>query len=84
MKNIWKILLVIFIFIIIGLVIVTDIFDRGQYYSTIVPKEEMIEFYMYKTTEEQEKAFEKNFGNQNIVSQEKKLQKSNYLETDFC
>ncbi len=61
---IWKILLVIFIIIIIGLAIVTDIFDRGQYYSTIVPKEEMIEFYMYKTTEEQEKAFEKNFGNQ--------------------
>ncbi len=24
----------------------------------------MIEFYMYKTTEEQEKAFEKNFGNE--------------------
>jgi hypothetical protein len=50
--------------IIIGFVIVTDIFDRGQYYSTFAPKEEMIEFYMYKTTEEQEKAFEKNFGNE--------------------
>ena len=64
MKTIWKILLVVFIIIIIGFVFVSDVFDRGQYYSTFTPKEEMIEFYMYKTTEEQEKAFEKNFGNE--------------------
>ena len=64
MKTIWKILLVVFIIIIIGFVIVSDVFDRGQYYSTFTPKEEMIEFYMHKTSEEQEKAFEKNFGNE--------------------
>lgn len=64
MKTIWKILLAVFIIIIIGFVFVSDVFDRGQYYATFTPKEEMIEFYMYKTTEEQEKAFERNFGNE--------------------
>ena len=64
MKTIWKIFLAVFIIIIIGFVIVSDVFDRRQYYSTITPKEEMIEFCMYKTSEEQEKAFEKNFGNE--------------------
>jgi len=64
LRTIWKILLIVFIIIIIGFIIVSDVFDRGQYYSTFTPKEEMIEFYMYKTTEEQEKAFEKNFGNE--------------------
>jgi uncharacterized protein YxeA len=63
LKTIWKILIAVFIIIIIGFLIVSDVFDRGQYYSTFTPKEEMIEFYIYKTTEEQEKAFEKNFGN---------------------
>jgi hypothetical protein len=64
LKTIWKILIVVFIIIIIGFVFVSDVFDRGQYYSTYIPREELIEFYMYKTTEEQEEAFEKNFGNE--------------------
>ena len=62
MKILKKILLIIGILAIVGFAIVSDIFDRGQYYSKHIPTDEMNEFYMYKTSEEQEKAFEKHFG----------------------
>lgn len=63
MRPIKKILLAIFIIALIGVIIISDVFDRGQYFSTYKSKDETIEFFMRKTTEEQEKAFEKNFGN---------------------
>ncbi len=63
MKTIKITLLVIFTMALIGLIIVSDIFDRGQYYSVFTPTEEQMEFFMGKTTEEQVTAFEKNFGN---------------------
>lgn len=46
-----------------GFVIILDAFDRGQYYSIGRPEDEFREFFMYKTTEEQERAFSRNFGN---------------------
>lgn len=64
MRTFRKILLAVFIIIILGFVIIYDEFDRGKYYSSILPKEELTEFFIYETTEEQEKAFEKNFGNE--------------------
>lgn len=64
MKIIKKILFAIIIISVIGFAIISDIFDRRQYYSTFPPEEELTEFFMYKTTEEQEKAFEENFGNE--------------------
>jgi hypothetical protein len=64
LRTIKKILLAVFFIAFIGMVIISDIFDRGQYYSTYTPKEETIEFFMRETSEEQEKVFEKNFGNE--------------------
>ena len=57
-----KILLVIGILAIIGFTIIWDISDRGKFYSKHIPTAELNEFYMHKTSEQQEKAFEKNFG----------------------
>ncbi|MFT5753879.1 MAG: hypothetical protein ACI924_001104 [Flavobacterium sp.] len=62
LKILKKILLVIGILAIVGFAIVSDIFDRGQFYSKHIPTDELNEFYMHKTSEQQEKAFEKNFG----------------------
>jgi hypothetical protein len=62
LKILKKILLIIGILAIIGFVIIWDVADRGQFYSKHIPTEELNEFYMHKTTEQQEKAFEKHFG----------------------
>jgi len=62
LKILKKILLVIGILAIIGFTIIWDIADRGQFYSKNIPTDELNEFYLHKTSEQQEKAFEKNFG----------------------
>jgi hypothetical protein len=62
LKILKKILLVIGILAIIGFTIIWDISDRGKFYSKHIPTDELNEFYMHKTSEQQEKAFEKNFG----------------------
>ncbi len=62
LKILKKILLVIGVLAIVGFAIIWDIADRGQFYSKHIPTDELNEFYMHKTSEQQEKAFEKNFG----------------------
>ena len=83
MRTIKKILLAIIIILIIGFVIISDSFDRRQYYSTITPKDEQIEFFMYKTTEDQEKAFEKNFGNRKYQFPRKKVEEIKLFKNTF-
>ena len=62
MKLFNKILLTILILSGIGFLIICDIADRSQFYSKHTPKDELNEFYLNKTPDEQRKAFEKNFG----------------------
>ncbi|RBW57531.1 hypothetical protein DS884_10775 [Tenacibaculum sp. E3R01] len=62
MKILKKILSVIGILAIIVFLIIWDIADRGQFYSKHIATDELNEFYMHKTSEQQVKAFEKNFG----------------------
>ena len=47
---------------IVGLIVVWDIFDRGEYYSVHIPEKEFAEFYRHSDWKEQQKAYEKNFG----------------------
>lgn len=62
MRTIKKILLIIGFIAIVGFVIISDVYDRGRYYSTYTPKDEFQDFHIY-TAEEQQKVYEKNFGN---------------------
>ena len=43
---------------------INDINDRNQFYSVATPEEELKTFFMHKTSEDQEKAYEENFGNE--------------------
>jgi hypothetical protein len=62
MKKRKKILLFIVIIISFITIVLYDEADRSQFYSVIVSKEEFKIFFMHKTSEEQEKAYEENFG----------------------
>ena len=62
MKILKKILMVTGILLIVSLFIFWDVADRGQFYSKRIPIDELNEFLMHKTTEQQEEAFEKHFG----------------------
>ncbi len=55
------------------MIIIYDTVDRNQYYSLDTPKEEFKIFFMHKTTEEQEKAFAQNFGNEKYRFPRKKV-----------
>ncbi len=46
----------------IGITIVWDIFDRGEYYSVHTPEKEFAEFYGHSDWKEQQKTYKKNFG----------------------
>lgn len=62
MKLYKKIFLTILILSCFGFLIICDIADRGQFYSKHIPKDELNEFYINKTPDEQRRAFERNFG----------------------
>ncbi len=46
----------------VGLIVVWDIFDRGEHYSVHIPENEFAEFYGHSDWKEQQKAYENNFG----------------------
>lgn len=83
MKIFKKILLIIGILAIVGLISIWDIFDREQFYSKHISADERNEFYMYKTTEQQEKAFEKNFEVEKYKFPRKKVSKIKLFKNTF-
>lgn len=64
MKILKKIILIIVTIISIITIIFYDISDRNQFYSVATTEEELKTFFMHKTSEEQEKVYEENFGNE--------------------
>lgn len=83
MRTIKRILLSFFIIAFIVFVIVLDASDRGKYYSTNLPKEELNKFFMHKTSEEQEKVFEQNFGNKKYNFPREKVAKVKLFRNKF-
>lgn len=67
MKPIKKISHFILLTVGIGFLVATDLWDRGIFYSRHTPEAEMREFRLYKTTEEVQKAYERNYGNPKYV-----------------
>jgi hypothetical protein len=63
MKLFKKILFVVLIVIGIGVLIAMDIADRDIFYSRHIPEEEIREFHFYKTIEEVQEAYERNYEN---------------------
>ncbi len=63
MKLIKKILFVVLVAIGIGVLVAMDIADRDIFYSRHIPEEELKEFHFYKTIDEVQKAYERNYGN---------------------
>ncbi len=64
LRTIRKISLTVFTISILVFLVISDIFDRGQYYSVAPGEGDFKAFYMNKTTEERQNAFERNFGNE--------------------
>lgn len=64
MKILKKIILFSVIIISLITIIVFDITDRTLFYSATLPSEELKTFFIHKTSEEQEKSFVRNFGNE--------------------
>jgi len=83
LKILKKILLIIGILAIVGLISIWDIFDRGQFYSRHISADEQKEFYMYETWEQQQKAFEKNFGVEKYKFPRKKVSEIKLFKNTF-
>ena len=58
---------------IIGFLLALDFRDRNKFPSNYISEELRIELYAHKTTDQQEKAFEKHFGNPNYSFPRKKV-----------
>ncbi|REG90441.1 hypothetical protein C8P67_1258 [Flavobacterium aquicola] len=71
------------ILLIVGLISIWDLFDRGLFYSRHISTDELNEFYMYKTWEQQEKAFEKNFGVEKYKFPRKKVSEIKLFKNTF-
>lgn len=67
MKLIKKLSLFTLITVGIGFPVATDLWDRGIFYSRHTPEAEIRAFHLYKTTEEVQKAYERNYGNPKYV-----------------
>jgi len=83
LKIFKKILIVIGILAIIVFLIIWDFTDREKFYSENIPTEELNEFYMYKTIDEQQKAFERNFGYGKYKFPRENVEKIKLFKNDF-
>lgn len=64
MKILKKIIIILVIIVAVIIIMIYDNNDRNQFYSVTTPEEELKTFFMHKTSEEQEKTYELNFGNE--------------------
>lgn len=78
-----KIVSIIILLLIVVFAIILDIADRGQFYSKHIPIDELNEFYIHKTTEQQVKAFEKNFGFGKYKFPRERVAKIKLFKNDF-
>lgn len=76
-------MLIIVAIISIIKIIFYDITDRNQYYSITIPEEELKTFFMHKISEEQEKAYKQNFGNEKYKFPRNKVAKIKLYQNKF-
>lgn len=83
MKIIRKIVLIIGILIVLGIIIICDIYDRGIYHSITIPKDVQNTFFINKAGKEQEKVFEQNFGNEKYKFPRENTEKIKLYKNSF-
>ena len=83
MKILKKIIIVLVIIIAAIITMIFDNNDRHQFYSVATPEEELKTFFMHKTSEEQEKAYEQNFGNEKYKFPRNKVAKVKLYQNKF-
>ena len=83
MKILKKIIIISVIIVSVIMIMIYDNNDRNQYYSIITPEEEIKTFFMHKTSEEQEKAYEQNFGNEKYKFPRNKVAKVKLYQNKF-
>ena len=83
MKILKKIIIVSSIIVVIIITMIFDNNDRNQIYSVATPEEELKRFFMHKTSEEQEKAYEVNFGNEKYKFPRNKVAKIKLYNNTF-
>lgn len=83
MKILKKIIIILIIIVSVVIIMINDINDRNQYYSIVTPDEELKTFFMHKTSEEQEKAYKENFGNEEYKFPRKKVAKVKLYQNKF-
>lgn len=83
MKILKKIIIILVIIIAAIITMIFDNNDRHQFYSVATPEEELKTFFMHKTSEEQEKAYEVNFGNEKYKFPRHKVAKIKLYQNTF-
>jgi hypothetical protein len=83
MKILKKITIFLVIIIAVIITMIFDNNDRNQFYSVATPEEELKTFFMHKTSEEQEKAYEVNFGNKKYIFPRQKVAKIKLYQNTF-
>lgn len=73
MKILKKIIIILIIIVSVIIIMIYDINDRNQFYSVATAEEELKTFFMHKTSEVQEIAYEENFGNEKYKFPRKKV-----------
>jgi hypothetical protein len=83
MKILKKITIVLAILVSTIIILISDRADRNQFYSIATSKEELKTFFLHKTSEEQEKAYESNFGNEKYKFPREKVAKIKLYKNVF-
>lgn len=83
MKILKKITIVLAILVSIIIILIYDRADRNQFYSIATTNEELKTFFWHKTSEEQEKAYKSNFGNEKYKFPREKVVKIKLYKNVF-
>jgi len=83
MKILKKIIIILVIIVAVIIIMIFDNNDRNQFYSVATPEIELKTFFMHKTSEEQEKAYEVKFGNEKYKFPRHKVAKIKLYKNTF-
>jgi hypothetical protein len=83
LKLIKKIVLIVLILTGVGFIVVIDMADRNKYSSRHISKEEIKEFTLYKTVEEVQDAYKRNYGNPQYLFPRGNVEKVKIYKNQF-
>lgn len=83
MKILKKVIIILLIIVAVTITMIFDNNDRNPFYSVATPEEELKTFFMHKTSEDQQKAYEENFGNEKYKFPRKKVAQIKLYKNKF-